>query len=60
MGKMISAQNIATGAAVTQLKSQEGAVFARTFKHSIVLTLLLVALVVIQQFVFPQMIPGAN
>jgi lactate permease len=60
MGKMISAQNIATGAAVTQLKGQEGAVFARTFIHSIVLTLLLVALVVVQQFVFPQMIPGTN
>ena len=58
MGKMISPQNIATGAAVTQLKGQEGAVFARTFAHSIVLTLLLVVLVVIQQFVFPGMIPG--
>jgi lactate permease len=60
MGKMISAQNIATGAAVTQLKGQEGAVFARTFWHSIVMTLVLVALVVVQQFVFPQMIPGAK
>lgn len=58
MGKMISAQNIATGAAVTQLKGQEGAIFARTFVHSVVLTLVLVALVAIQQFVFPQMIPG--
>ncbi len=31
MGKMISPQNITTGAAVTQLKGQEGAIFARTF-----------------------------
>jgi lactate permease len=54
---MISPQNIATGAAVTQLKGQEGAVFARTFWHSIVLTLMLVVLVVLQQFVFPGMIP---
>jgi lactate permease len=60
MGKMISAQNIATGAAVTQLKGQEGVIFARTFVHSIVLTLILVALVFLQQFVFPQMIPGAS
>jgi lactate permease len=60
MAKMISPQNIETGAAVTQLKGQEGAVFARTFIHSIVLTLLLVALVVIQQFVFPGMIPAAS
>ena len=60
MAKMISPQNIATGAAVTQLKGQEGAVFARTFVHSIVLTLLLVALVVVQQFVLPGMIPAAS
>ncbi len=60
MGKMISPQNIATGAAVTQLKGQEGAVFARTFVHSIVFTLILVALVALQQFVFPGMIPTAG
>jgi lactate permease len=60
MGKMISPQNIATGAAVTHLQGQEGAIFARTFIHSIVLTLLLVALVAIQQFVLPGMIPGVS
>ncbi|HTC53557.1 MAG TPA: L-lactate permease [Steroidobacteraceae bacterium] len=59
MGKMISPQNIATGAAVTQLKGQEGVVFARTFIHSIVFTLMLVVLVVLQQFVFPGVIPAA-
>ena len=57
MGKMISPQNIATGVAVTDLKGQEGVVFARTFKHSIVLTILLGVLVVLQQYVFPWMIP---
>ena len=31
MGKMISPQNIATGLSVTDLRGQEGAVFARTF-----------------------------
>jgi len=60
MGKMISPQNIATGAAVTQLKGQEGQVFARTFVHSIVLTLLLVALVLVQQYLIPQIIPGVS
>ena len=50
MGKMVSPQNIATGVAVTNLKNQEGVVFARTFKHSIFLTLLLSVLVVIQQY----------
>ncbi len=57
MGKMISPQNIATGVSVTDLKGQEGVVFARTFKHSIVLTLLLGVLVVLQQYVVPWMIP---
>jgi len=57
MGKMISPQNIATGVSVTDLKGQEGLVFARTFKHSIALTLLLGGLVVLQQYVVPWMIP---
>ncbi len=57
MGKMISPQNIATGVSVTSLKGQEGVVFARTFKHSIVLTVVLGLLVVLQQYVVPWMIP---
>jgi len=57
MGKMISPQNIATGVSVTNLKGQEGVVFARTFWHSIILTLILAVLVVLQQFVFPSIIP---
>src|SRR6202050_3115963 len=57
MGKMISPQNIATGVSVTALKGQEGVVFARTFWHSIVLTLLLGLLVLLQQYVLPWMIP---
>jgi lactate permease len=57
MGKMISPQNIATGVSVTDLKGHEGIVFARTFKHSITLTLLLGALVLLQQYVVPWMIP---
>jgi lactate permease len=58
MGKMISPQNIATGVAVTTLKGREGEVVARTFIHSIVLTILLAVLVVIQQYVVPRMIPS--
>ncbi len=57
MGKMISPQNIATGVSVTSFKGQEGLVLARTFKHSIVLTLILGALVVAQQYFMPWMIP---
>ena len=58
MGKMISPQNIATGVSVTNLKGQEGVVFARTFIHSIILTLLLGLLVAAQQYIFPGIIPG--
>jgi lactate permease len=57
MGKMISPQNIATGVSVTALKGQEGVVFARTFWHSVALTLLLGLLVLLQQYVVPWMIP---
>ena len=57
LGKMISPQNIATGVAVTNLKGHEGAVFARTFVHSVFLTILLGLLVALQQYVVPWMIP---
>jgi lactate permease len=57
MGKMISPQNIVTGTAVTQLKGQEGVIFARTFVHSVVLTLVLAALVLVQQYLIPWIIP---
>jgi lactate permease len=57
MGKMISPQNIATGVSVTDLKGREGEVFARTFPHSIVLTIVLGLLVALQQFVIPWIIP---
>jgi lactate permease len=57
MGKMISPQNIATGVSVTDLKGHEGIVFAHTFKHSILLTLLIGMLVAVQQFLIPWIIP---
>ncbi len=57
MGKMISPQNIATGVSVTDLKDHEGIVFARTFKHSVALTVVLGIIVVLQQYVVPWMIP---
>jgi lactate permease len=58
MAKMISPQNIATGLSVTDLKGHEGVVFARTFIHSIVLTLILVAMVAAQQYLIPGIIPA--
>jgi lactate permease len=57
-GKMISPQNISTGTSTTELKGKEGDVFARTFKHSLILTFLLGLLVLLQQYVFPWMIPS--
>jgi len=58
LGKMISPQNIATGVSVTDLKGKEGAVLARTFVHSIVLTLVLVVIVAAQQYLWPGVIPS--
>jgi lactate permease len=58
MGKMISPQNISTGTSVTQLQGMEGQVLARTFKHSVILTLALGLLVMAQQYFVPQIIPG--
>jgi lactate permease len=58
LGKMISPQNIATGVSVTDLKGKEGAVLARTFIHSVVLTLVLVVIIIIQQYLVPGIIPS--
>jgi lactate permease len=58
LGKMISPQNIATGVSVTDLKGKEGAVLARTFVHSVVLTLVLVVIVIVQQYLVPGIIPS--
>ena len=57
LGKMISPQNISTGVSVTSLKGQEGLVFSKTFKHSVILTALLGVIAVLQQFVFHWMVP---
>ncbi len=58
LGKIISPQNIATGCSVTGMTGQEGKVFARVFKHSVFLTLLLGILVVVEQYLIPWVIPG--
>lgn len=58
MGKMISPQNITTGVSVVGMAGQEGAVFARTFKHSFILTALISAPIIAQQYVLGWMIPA--
>jgi lactate permease len=60
MGKLISPQNIASGVSVTNLKGHEGTVFARTFIHSIALTIFLVLLVVVQQYLIPWIVPAGG
>ena len=60
MGKMISPQNIATGVSVTNMAGKEGVVFARTFMHSIALTIILGLLVAVQQYLIPGIIPSAG
>lgn len=57
MGKMISPENIAAGSSVVRAKGGEGAVFARTFPHSLVLTGALAAVVIVQQFLVPWVVP---
>jgi lactate permease len=57
MGKMVSPENIAAGSSVVQAGGGEGAVFARTFPHSLALTATLAAVVVVQQFFTPWIIP---
>jgi lactate permease len=57
MGKMVSPQNITTGTSTTAIKGREGEVLARTFWHSIALTLILGVIVMLQQYVFPGVIP---
>src|SRR5262249_60697933 len=57
LGKMVSPQNLATGMALTRLDGQEGLVLARTFLHSLALTVLLGALAAAQQYLIPWMVP---
>ncbi|HZF84823.1 MAG TPA: L-lactate permease [Burkholderiaceae bacterium] len=57
-GKMISPQSIACGVATTGMQGKEGAIVARTFKHSLFLTFLLGVLVWLQQYHLHWMIPG--
>jgi lactate permease len=57
LGKTVSPQNLAAGMSLTRLQGQEGVVLARTFLHSIALTILLGALVAAQQYLIPWIVP---
>ena len=57
MGKMISPQNLSVGAAGVGAVGREGEIFNRVILHSLVLTTLMGILAMLQQYVFPWMIP---
>ncbi|WDM02965.1 L-lactate permease [Alicyclobacillus cycloheptanicus] len=57
MSKMISPQNVSTGVSTGELRGKEGLVIRRTFLHSIVLTVLLGILVVLQAHGWSGMVP---
>ncbi|PYT17567.1 MAG: L-lactate permease [Acidobacteria bacterium] len=60
MGKMIAAQSLVIGCAVTAQVGQEGALFRAVIKHSIGLVLLVGLIVVLYAYVFPGAIPSGH
>jgi lactate permease len=56
-GKMISPQSLAVATASVGLVGHEGDIFRFTFKHSLILTALIGAIVVLQAHVFTWMVP---
>lgn len=57
MSKMISPQNVTTGVSTGELRGKEGLVIRRTFIHSLVLTVILGILVVLQAHGLSWMVP---
>ncbi len=57
MSKMISPQNVTTGVSTTSLAGKEGIIIRRTFLHSVLLATILGVIVMLQQYVFPGIIP---
>ncbi|GER83384.1 MAG: L-lactate permease [Thermogemmatispora sp.] len=57
MSKMISPQNLTTGASTIGLTGKEGLVVRRTFWHSIILACILGVIVMVQQYLIPGIIP---
>src|SRR5262249_43458566 len=60
MGKMVAAQSLVIGCAVTGQQNQEGALFRAVLKHSIGLLLLVGAIVMMYAYVFPGAIPDGH
>ncbi len=60
MGKMIAAQSLVIGCAVTGQVGQEGALFRAAIKHSLGLALLVGLIVLLYAYVFPGAIPNGH
>ncbi len=60
MGKMVAAQSLVIGCAVTGQEGQEGALFRAVMKHSIGLLLLVGLIVMLYAYVFPGAIPNGH
>jgi len=60
MGKMVAAQSLVIGCAVTGQEGQEGALFRALLKHSIGLLVLVGLIVVLYAYVFPGAIPSGH
>jgi lactate permease len=60
MGKMVAAQSLVIGCAVTGQEGQEGALFRAVMKHSLGLLLLVGLIVMLYAYVFPGAIPNGH
>jgi L-lactate transport len=56
-GKLISPQSLAIACAATGMIGKETDIFRRTWKYSVLLLLLVIALIVVQAFVVPGFVP---
>jgi lactate permease len=60
MGKMVAAQSLVIGCAVTGQEGQEGALFRAVIKHSLALLVLVGLIVLMYAYVFPAAIPSGH
>ena len=60
MGKMIAAQSLVIGCAVTGQEGKEGLLFRSVMKHSLALAMLVGVLVLMYAYVFPEAVPNGH
>jgi lactate permease len=60
MGKMVAAQSLVIGCAVTGQQGKEGLLFRAVLKHSLGLLALVGAIVMMYAYVFPRLIPSGH